>query len=125
SLDAVIPTWVSMAARVLEQNYTFSWMRRRETITFPAGDVPLVYALDANVKSVNWVKQILDEPGDGTEWYGDPLVGVDDASVLGINGGNPSGYWIDGSDGSYALNFDAIPRSEYKIKLSWNRYTDW
>lgn len=125
SLDSVIPFWVSQAARVLEQNYTFSWMRRSANATILSGNVPLSYALSPLIKSIFWIKPMLDEQSDGTVWYGDKLIGVEEEEVTGITGGNPQGYWLDGQDGSYALNFDAIPHQDYKFRTRMAVYTDW
>lgn len=125
SLDALIPLWVSQAARVLEQNYTFSWMTRTTTVTFAAGSVPLEHTMSGLVKQVDWVKPILDQPGDGTEWYGTPLRGIEEVDLLGISRGNPAGFWLTGADGVYKLCFDAIPVDQYKVKVKQSVFTDW
>lgn len=124
SLDAIIPFWVSDAARILEQNYTFSWMRNTNTVTFPTSDVPASYALSPLIKSVNWLKPQW-EGTDGSVWYGEPLPGVSDEKVEGISGGAPSGFWLEGTDGAFVLKMDFIPSDEYKVRLSWNKYTAW
>lgn len=127
SLDGIIPMWLSQAARLLEQNYTFSWMRRSLTYTIAAGNVALVQVLSPLVKSVEWVKPILPDSGntDGTQFYGPPLVGVEEEQVTGINGGWPQGYWIDGQDGNYNLCFDAIPHEDFKFRVRHAIYTNW
>lgn len=125
SLDAIIPLWVSQAARVLEQNYTFSWMQRTTNHTIVLGTIPLVLTLDPLVKGVSWVKPKCATNSDGTEWYGDPLFGADEIEVLGINGGNPAGFWLNGTDGGYSLSFDAIPYADFVFKMRWAKYTDW
>lgn len=128
SLDAIIPFWVSSAARLLEQNYTFSWMRRSIEYTIVAGNVPLVLTLNPLIKSVEWVKPIWpSDTTDGTVWYGQPLVGVEESEFLGITGGNPEGYCISGSPGTadYTMLFDAIPHSDYKFRVRHAVYTDW
>lgn len=125
SLDTVIPFWVADAARLLEQNYTFSWMRRTIEHTFAAGVVPLAWTLDPLVKSVQWVRPVLYSGSDGTKCYGDPLIGVEEDQVTGIDGGMPSGYWVDGQDGGFKLCLDSIPAQPYTIRTSLAVYTDW
>ena len=125
SLDAMIPFWVAEAARVQEQNYTFSWMVQTTAETLPAGNVPLVFPLDPLVKSVNWVKPVLNPGTDGTSWYGEQLRGVSSDQVQGITGGNPQGYWIEGTSGGYVLKFDTVPQAAFSFLIEQNVFTDW
>lgn len=125
SLDAIVPMWISQAARLLEQNYTFSWMRRSANYTIAAGNVPLVQVMSPLVKSIEWVKPVVVSNGDGTNYYGKSLVGVEEEEVLGISGGNPSGFWLDGQDGNYNLCFDAIPHEAFSFRVRHAIYTSW
>lgn len=126
SLDAIIPFWVADAARVQEQNYTFSWMVRTTEEMLPASNSELTFDLDPLVKSVNWIKPILnDANGDGTRWYGQQLLGVSSDQVIGISGGNPQGFYLEGGDTGYSIHFDAIPHSDFKFRIEQNVYTDW
>jgi hypothetical protein len=126
SLDAIIPLWISQAARLLEQNYTFSWMWRTTDESIPAGIEPLVLALDPLIKQVHWVKpKLVSTNTDGTEWYGEPLYGADELEVEGLSGGCPTGFWLLGTDGGYTLNFDAIPQMDFPFKMRRAKYTDW
>jgi hypothetical protein len=125
SLDAIIPSWVAQAARLLEQNYTFSWMARKNDVTVAPSASPISYDLSPLTKDVEWIKPIWTSDG-GSVWYGDPLIGVDERQVTGITGGRPVGYWISWDDQEApTLHFDALPGSEYKFQIKWNSYTDW
>lgn len=127
SLDTIIPFWVGDAARILEQNYTFSWMRRSVEVPLLASDATNVILLDPLVKEVNWIKPVWNSQPDGTKWFGDPLTGCEEMDITSIDNCNPAGYWIDGDDTGtgYQINFDAIPTSDMIFRINRSVYTDW
>lgn len=122
SLDAIIPMWVSQAQRLLEQNYTFSWMGRSSDSSLPAATTFLT--LDPLVKNIEWIKPRWVGSGN-TVWFGDPIVGVDERMVTGIGSGNPSGFYLTGDEGSYKANFDAAPGEAWLFRMRWHKYTEW
>lgn len=124
SLDSVIPAWVAESANVLEMNYTFSWMRRTASATLETGaDVPNQIAMpNSRVKSIDWIRPVLSAQDDGTEYYGDKLLGVDPDRVTAITLGVISGFYIDGLDYIY---FDAVPTEDTDFRIRYAEYTDW
>lgn len=122
SLNTQIPGWVAEAVREVEQNYTFSWMRKAATQTLAADTNPARIAFPSNVKSFEWIK-VIDESGsdDGTNYYRE-LLGVDPGRISGISSGYISGYWLDGVDW---INFDAVPTEDVDLFLRYNQYSTW
>lgn len=122
SQDALIPDWTAEAANLLELNYSFSWMNYTSTVAVLAANNPANrIAAPANLKSMEWIKPIINQNGQYV-WYGEPLQGVTSNKVLGITGGNPAGWWMDGLD---YIMLDSLPGVDRSYVLNYNQLTDW
>jgi hypothetical protein len=124
SLDGLIPYWVAEAALTIEQNYTFSWMRRVGEVTKLADDpVPNRIAFPNNrVKSFEWIRVVTAfEPGSHHKQYR-RLQGVEAHEAWAISAGMPEGFWLDGLEYIYV---DAVAGQDMVFQLAYNEYTDW
>lgn len=120
--DAVIPLWVADAARLIEQNYDFSWMFGIETFTVDsigAGSNEIDLA-STFVKKVLWLKMVRGVSS-GEQWI--ELAGVDPQQVISIDqGALPSAYWLEGDQ---MIVLDSVPSENLTYKVRVVKYTDW
>lgn len=123
SLDGIIPLWTAEAANLIEQNYTFSWMRRTGTVTLnPLAEQPNVIELpNGRMKSLEYLRPITWSDG-VQQSYGEPLKGVDPGAFTGISRGNPVGFYLDGVD---RIVLDAVADQELAYQIRFAEYTDW
>jgi hypothetical protein len=123
SLDDVIPYWIADAAQQIEQNYTFSWMRRNGTFTIlSSSETPNQLSFpNSRVKSFEWIK-VAQTQGDGESVLYGELLGVEPRRVSALMRGPISGYWLDGLSYIY---FDNYVEEDTNFLLRWNEFTDW
>lgn len=118
--DAYIPSWTRRAARWLERNMTFQYMKRYVTTTVnPDAESPAYVSLSGfefkELHRVRWVApeggrfNRLDriEPEDRDTWE---------------EGNSPGGYWLDGLS---SMVLDVIPTEAIVIHLHGVFYTVW
>ena len=125
SQDAMIPLWASEACSLIEQEWTYQWMRRTGVTAVDAqAMVPNQVAFpNARVKSFDFVKILNPTLVQGLPFTGqDELLGVDPKDVTGIGIGCPQAYWLDGV--SY-LYLDENPPVDIDLFMSWMEFTDW
>lgn len=125
SQDDIIPDVVSDAAAFLEQNYTFSYMRRNVQVTIdPTANAPeRVDYPSTYVKRWYFIRQVLPpssfcSDGSGYRY----LKKVDAREVIALTKGDPVGWY---SDGDTQVVFDSIPLAANVYDLSYAEYTDW
>lgn len=123
SLDARIPDWTASAAEFLEQNYSFQYMKKTGQISVDhlAATPWQIDFPSVRTKSIDMLRPMWSYPG-GFERYGAPLKPVDQVRVSGLDGGQPSGYWLDGE--TY-ICLDVVPQEDYTFQITYYEYTDW
>lgn len=123
SLDDRIPDWTEAAAEFLEQNYSFQYMKKTGQIAVDhTAMVP--WQIDfpsVRTKSISMLRPMWQYPG-GFESYGPPLKPVDQVRVSSLDGGQPSGYWLDGET---FICLDVVPQEDYLFQITYFEYTDW
>lgn len=124
ALDAMIPLWASEACALIEQEWSYAWMRRTGTVTVdPDAATPNQIAFpNARVKSFDFVKRLFQDPSQDNWTVQAELKGVDPKDVVAINSGVPSAYWLDGVDYIY---LDTNPTEETTLFMGWNEFTSW
>lgn len=120
--SAKIPRWTRLAAKWLEQNYSFKYMEKHGvSLLDPEAVAPNVLTLpNTRIKSVTMVKPYQLQ-ADGRKVFSKPLPKADVRDVTSIDLGYPSGWWQVGN----TLHFDANPETTFNLDLVWLEYTDW
>lgn len=126
SLDGVIPGRVRMAARFLERNLDFAYMRRWGELNIDAdADEPHVVSLFGyNFKAIDAVRIVnLDvTPGsDDADRFTD-LKLIDPRQRTTRRSESPSAYWLDGVTN---LILDARPNVDMVLELHYRAFTEW
>lgn len=118
TLDVVIASRVRQAARWIERNYTFLYMKRFGEVTVDLdSDYPYVLEVpNADWKAIHFLRIRDDE---GEFWK---LGRIDPAEELDRATERPSGYWLDGVD---RIILNQNPDSAYVFEVRWDQYTDW
>lgn len=121
--DAVIPDYVRRAARWMERNHTFQYMRRFQSLTIDADATePRAITLPCSstlFKGITFFRLV---PDDGDYIY---LTKIDPRSVSTPepdDDGTPKAYWLDGLD---YIWLDRAPEEDYNAEMYSVQYTDW
>ena len=123
SLDSVIPKRVEMAARWLERNYTFQYMRNWRTFTASASATyPYIVSLDGlRLKRIDLIRR-RDTADDGTIQFDRPLRKLMPADRETRPSGNPESYWLNGLS-SIILN--SVPEEDLTFEAHTIEFTSW
>jgi hypothetical protein len=118
SLDAIFPSRDKAAARWLERNYTFQYMRRIGTVYVDlASEFPWVIEAPHNWKTVELVRIVA---SDGSLWTLNKDINY--ANQLQWETGRPTGYTLDGNE---RLILNCNPAEAYQLEIFWTAYTSW
>lgn len=116
SLNAVIPGKVRQAARWLERNYSFDYMKTFQSFPLIIGDTAI--ALPARFKSMIFLRMTF--AGDVDFTY---LEKVDPTLVSQLSTTvNPTAYWIDGNQ---SIRFDGTMQEALTAQIYFNQFTSW
>jgi hypothetical protein len=123
SQDDIIPDVVSDAAAFLEQNYTFSYMRRTVQVTLdPTAMAPERIDYPSPLIKRFYFIRIVNGP---TAYAADPycyLRKVDARDVSALSYGPPVGYY---TDGATQIVLDSVVQASTVLDISYAQYTDW
>lgn len=122
SQDALIPDMVRRAARWLEENYSFDYMRKFGEVNLDplAAEPERIDFPTDRVKSINFVR-FPTMTGVGISQAYSYIEQVSPEDVSSTDFGVISGYWLD----SNAIVLDGIANQAIPLQYSWYEYTDW
>jgi hypothetical protein len=121
SQDTIIPTFTRLAAKWLEQNYTFSYMWRTLEIELdPEADTPNFVEFDDEVKVVEFMRVRYDSESDASSEFG-YILAAPSREFTSIATGTPGYYWLE-NDGVW---FDAVVDEATTVEMRAALYTDW
>lgn len=128
SLDSYIPDKVRQAAKFLEQNYNFSYMKVYQSFSLVYLDTAI--DLPDRFKSINWIYLDYTDAAQQAEDDFRFLKKVDGTDVTNITTNadisiaRPTGYWIDGNE---TIRFDAEIGDSAGVdgKIYYNRFSSW
>ena len=108
SLDSEIPTWIKVAVRFIERNYTFQYMRGWRLIEIDAdSDNPHVISLAGiQVKKIEAFRLYETDTSIDGRRFTDLNGPLEVKDRITRPTGDPSGYWLDGVSN---IILDAIP----------------
>lgn len=97
SLDSVIPKRVDMAARWLERNYTFQYMRTwKELNVLTTATYPYILSLyDMEIKDIEVLRRRTTDSS-GTVVFSRPLIKVKPQDRESRPSGQPESFWLNG-----------------------------
>lgn len=123
SLDTVIPKRVEMAARWLERNYTFQYMRTWRTFSVdPDADYPYIVSLfDMEIKKIELIRKRSTED-DGTVVFGRPLRKLHPGDRESRPAGVPESYWLNGVN---SIIFNSVPDEAMTFEAHLVQFTKW
>lgn len=119
ALDAYIPNRVQMAVMRAERKYTLLYMMVLDTdqTLDPDADDPRVLEIDANIKSINFIRYT------HCARYVYLNLVVDPSNVLSNDVGcKPTGYWLNGPG---EIVFDNAVSEELDLEISYNVYSEY
>jgi hypothetical protein len=117
TLTAHLPGVTARAARFIEQNWTLSYMEKKETVSIPAVDPPVVDLGAALIKKVvDWYYTDSDE-GEIVH-----LIQVDPFDFASISDGKARYFYL--TESRYA-SLDAKTSTPYDTSLVVARFTTW
>lgn len=117
-LDAEIASYVKSAARWLEQNYTFDYMKKFVSFTIDAdAATPRKLALPSDrFKAIEFVRIVND---DSTYSY---LKKVQAKEITEYPSEKPKAYWISGMSAMY---LNSVPDEDYSCEMEYSEFTAW
>lgn len=116
SLDDLIVSTVRAAARKIEQNRTYQYMKKFGVATFDTtSDLPYIIDTPNHFKRVKLVRLVVDDQ------YYRIRRGLD-SEQLSLESGVPDRYELDGTS---RLVFNAIPDQDYEVHIFFDTYTSW
>ena len=118
SLDTLIPTWISEAARQIERNYTFQYMKRWLTLEADASsDYPHIISIAGyefkrffSLRYLGEDQRFHDLPKREPNYRATRIAGT------------PTSYWLDGVSN---IVLDAIPEEDLELELHAHLYSTW
>lgn len=117
--DADILVQTRNAAKWLENNYSYAYMRTLFFLDLPETEQEV--RLPERIKSIEWFRiPFTESNGDVTHTY---LIGGDAEQVTSIVTARPVGYYHEQDTSTLKLN--TKPDSDYAAELLYYRYTDW
>lgn len=120
SVDALIPGWTELAAKWLEQNYTYKYMWRTLELTLdPESESPRFVQFDDTVKSVDFLRMTVANEDGSTSLYS--LTPAQPRDFVSFDVGVPQHYWLD-EDGLWV---DATVTEAITLELRAALYTQW
>lgn len=119
TLDTVFPSRVRQAARWIERNRTYQYMKRIGQVQIDlASEFPWAVEVPSSTwKSIDLVR-IVSESGAYYPLVLEPNYGLQ----LTFETGKPSSYTLDGTE---RLLFDCNPDAAYYVEIFWTQYTSW
>jgi len=122
SVDDDITDAIRAAARKIEQNRTYQYMKKFGTFTFDLeSDDPRVIDTPNEFKRIKLVRIAADADGDGTTEYYRVKRGLDHEETA-LEEGMPTRYELDGVS---RLIFNKIPDEEWTVHVFFDQYTSW
>lgn len=116
SLDELIVDTVRTAARKIEQNRTYQYMKIFGQGTLDtASTLPYVIDLPNQVKRIKLLRLVVND-----EYYRIPRGA--NSEQLSLGEGAPSRYELDGTS---RIVFDAVPDQNYAFHIFYDAYTSW
>lgn len=119
SVDALIPGWVEQAARFLELDNTFEYMK--EVVETQTTVDSNLLTLAKELKRVEFVRLVGKVEGQAPRAY-IYLNKVEPKDVLGLESAWPVGYW---NEGSMKLRIDTVPNVALDLEIGASFLTDW
>lgn len=123
ALDEQIPSFVRQAARWLERNYTFNYMKQFVGVSIDVSelDTPRYIELGAQVpKAIPFFRWVM---GDGSYQKCDRVEASDQDSLTDATAAlPPTGFWL---DGVRRLVLNQTPTEDLEGELRLDRYTAW
>lgn len=117
SLDALIPTRTGLAAKFLERNYSWQYMKHTvEVYTNPNDASPRDVTMPSDLKSVRWLRAVNDA-GDYV-----PVRRIDPRDLQRLEIGMPGGFW---HSGRTVIRLDKTPDKVYVLEGEFVFYTVW
>ena len=117
SLDEVIPGEVAQAARWIERQRSYQYMRRFGTSAFSlSSEFPYMLNAPVGLKALKLVRIVL---GDGTFHRVERSRSYDE---LTFESGLPTRYEL---DGVARIVFNATPTEAWTVQLFWDEFTSW
>lgn len=118
SLDSIIPQRVSMAAAMLERNFTMQYMKQHVEVTLNILDAqPRLILQPADIKSIGWLRLTSTE----SSLYRN-LKKIDPRDLAKLETGEPSAYWLSGRS---QIVLDKIPDENFVVEGELKFFTDW
>ena len=124
SLDSVVPKRVAWAARWLERNYTFQYMRQWKEFEIDVSEAEYPYIIslyDLELKEIELIRRRqLDDDGDVV--FGRPLRKEHPGARESRPAGVPESYWLNGLS-SIILN--SVPDEDMTFEAHIVSFTKW
>lgn len=123
SLDSVIPERARMAARWIERNYTFQYMRQVRLITASASaEYPYIASLNGlEIKKLTTLRRRTTDT-DGSILFGPALRQVKPVDRSNRPSGTPESYWLNGVS---SLIFNSVPDEDMVFEGHFVLFTSW
>lgn len=124
SLDTVIPKRVAFAARWLERNYTFQYMRQWKEFTVDVSEAEYPYIIslyDLELKAIDLIRRRQTDD-DGDIVFNRPLKKVHPGDRESRPTGMPESYWLNGLS-SIILN--SVPDEDMTFEAHIQAFTKW
>lgn len=123
SLDSVIPKRTEMAARWIERNYTFQYMRSWLSLSVDsaATNPHIVSLYDLELKSLELVRRRT-TGADGTILFSRPLRKLRPADRESRPVGQPESYWLNGVS---SIVFNSTPGEDMTFECHFQQFTKW
>lgn len=123
SLDTVLKRRVELAARWLERNYTFMYMKQWKVFTAQvAATYPyIINVYDLQLKGIELIRRRT-TASDGSIQFDRPLTAVHPADRETRPTGNPESYWLNGVN-SIILN--SVPDEDMTFEAHVKLFTKW
>lgn len=116
SLDTQIVAEVRRAARFIERQRTYQYMRRFGTTSFDmTADFPYIVDTPNEFKAIKLVRLVVDG-----QYYRIPR--APNFAELSFEDGVPTGYELDGTS---RLVFNANPEEDWELQIFYDAYTSW
>lgn len=119
TLDTVIPSRVRQAARWIERNRSYQYMKRIGQVSIDlSSEFPWAVEMPSSTwKSIETVRIV----GSDGAYY--PLtLNPNYGLQLSFESGRPTTYTLDGTE---RLLFDCNPDEAYYVEIFWTQYTSW
>lgn len=125
SIDSRLPAWCQAALNLLENEYTFQWMRKTTLFPLTVGANSNRVALGTTaIKAIDWVKygEVQGTGAQALTVFSDRLVGVSPEQIISLDNGTASAFYLDGVS---TLVLDALPQKAASLYVHYFEYSAW